>query len=197
GSYYHLDEVRAIRAECDKLDLRLHLDGARFFNALTETEDLPSDHGRLFDTISVCFSKGLGAPVGSALVGTAADIKQAKRVRKALGGGMRQAGYLAAACIYALEHHIERLTEDHIRARSIGEMAAALPFVRRVYPVRTNIIIVELDNRSETWMLDELKKHGVLAVGFGPGLVRFVTHLDFTDDHLHQLEEVFKQMASA
>ncbi|MEM9325530.1 MAG: GntG family PLP-dependent aldolase, partial [Bacteroidota bacterium] len=132
GSYYHLDEVRAIRAECDKLDLRLHLDGARFFNALTETDDLPSDHGRLFDTISVCFSKGLGAPVGSALVGTAADIKQAKRVRKALGGGMRQAGYLAAACIYALEHHIERLTEDHIRARSIGEMAAALPFVRRV-----------------------------------------------------------------
>ena len=197
GSYYRLGEIRAIREECQRLGLRMHLDGARFFNALTETQEQPSEHGSLFDTISVCFSKGLGAPVGSALVGTSQDIKQAKRVRKALGGGMRQAGYLAAACIYALDHHVDRLTEDHQRARTIGDMAARLPFVKNVYPVQTNIIIVALEGRTESWFLEALKAQGVLAVGFGPGLVRFVTHLDFTDEHLDQLDDIFKRMAGA
>ncbi len=197
GSYYDLQEITAIRQECQKAGLKLHLDGARFFNAIVETGEKAQDHGALFDTISVCFSKGLGAPVGSALLGTKEAIKQAKRIRKVFGGGMRQAGYLAAACIYALDNHIDRLSEDHERARKIGEMAAALPFVKEVYPVRTNIIILSLEGKTEAWLLDELKKHNVLAVGFGPGLVRFVTHLDFTDDHLDQLAGVFKKLAAA
>ncbi len=195
GSYYELEQIREIRGVCKANGLRLHLDGARFFNAIVETGDDPRDYGSLFDTISICFSKGLGAPVGSVLLGTVEDIKQAKRVRKVFGGGMRQAGFLAAACIHALDNHVERLREDHHRARVIGEEAKNLPFVRQVYPVDTNIVIVELADRSEEWMLQELRKHDVLAVPFGKGLVRFVTHLDFDDPHLDRFCHILKKLS--
>lgn len=195
GSFYALEDLQQIRKVCDEKGLALHLDGARLFNAIVASGTKPSDFGKIFDTISVCFSKGLGAPVGSVLLGTKDHIKQARRVRKVFGGGMRQAGYLAAACSYALDHHVDRLQEDHNRAKTIGQAAAQIPYVKEVYPVDTNIVILALEGKSEKWMLEQLEAHGVAAVGFGPGLVRFVTHLDFTDAHLEALIKVFKAIS--
>lgn len=194
GSIYDLEEIKAIRRTCQKNDLKLHLDGARLFNALAETKEHPSEYGALFDTISICFSKGLGAPVGSVLLGSGPAIKQARRVRKALGGGMRQAGYLAGACLYALDHHLERLQEDHQRARRIGEIMEQKRFVSKVYPVDTNIVIVELADRSAPDFLKQLEQEGIMAVPFGPSLVRFVTHLDFDDRRLQRFQEVTERM---
>lgn len=196
GSIYDFEEIKRVRKVCDENDLRLHMDGARFFNSMVETGEKPSAHGALFDTISICFSKGLGAPVGSVLLGSKEMIKESKRVRKVLGGSMRQAGYLAAACIYALDHHVDRLKEDHQRARTIGEEMSKLSFIDEVMPVDTNIVIVKLaDEKSEKWLLEELKKQGVLAVGFGKGLVRFVTHLDFLDDHLQDFSTAIRKIS--
>ncbi|MEQ9231061.1 MAG: GntG family PLP-dependent aldolase [Cyclobacteriaceae bacterium] len=189
GAIYDLEEIKKIRKVCDEHRLKLHLDGARLFNALAETGESPKEYGTLFDTISVCFSKGLGAPVGSVLLGSNETIKHARRVRKALGGGMRQVGYLAAACIYALDHNLERLKEDHTRARNIGQLMEQLPHVSQVYPVDTNIVIAELANRTSKVYLSQLEEAGILAVSFGPNLVRFVTHLDFSDDHLMEFEQ--------
>ena len=194
GSFYELEEIKRIREVCDQNGLKLHLDGARLFNALVASGYEPQDFGALFDTISVCFSKGLGAPVGSVLLSNQKNIKQAKRVRKVFGGGMRQAGFLAAACSYALDHHVSRLEEDHRRARLIGEESSKLSFVSQVYPVDTNIVILELDGKSEQWMLAELQKQGVLAVPFGKNLVRFVTHLDFDDSQLEQFCAILKKL---
>ena len=185
GSIYDIDEIRKIRGVCDEHNLKLHLDGARFFNALVKTGEDPKAYGKLFDTISICFSKGLGAPVGSVLIGSKEKIKEAKRVRKVFGGGMRQAGYLAAACIHALDHHVERLAKDHERAKRIGQILNDCSFIDEVMPVDTNIVIGKLvGDKSEKWLLEELKKQNILAVGFGKGLVRFVTHLDFNDEDL-------------
>lgn len=195
GAIYDLEEIKKIRKVCDEHGLKLHLDGARLFNALAETGESPKEYGTLFDTISVCFSKGLGAPVGSVLLGSKETIKQARRVRKALGGGMRQAGYLAAACIYALDHNLERLKEDHTRARHIGQLMEQLAHVSQVYPVDTNIVIAELANRTSKVYLSQLEEAGILAVSFGPNLVRFVTHLDFTDDHLMEFEQRLKKIS--
>ncbi len=196
GSIYDIEEIRKIRKVCNESNLKLHLDGARFFNALVETGESAAEYGRLFDTISICFSKGLGAPVGSVLLGTKANIKEARRVRKVFGGGMRQAGYLAAACIYALDQQIDRLKEDHSRAQKIGETLNELSFIEEVYPVDTNIVIAKLaEGKSEQWLLDELKKQNILAVGFGPGLVRFVTHLDFTDKELNEFADSIQRIS--
>ncbi len=191
GSIYDLKEIESIREACDKNGLKLHLDGARLFNALVETEHDPSTYGKLFDTISICFSKGLGAPVGSALLGSKENIKQARRVRKAFGGAMRQSGYLAAACIHALDHHVDRMRDDHQLAQSIGKILQELSFIREVMPVDTNIVIAQLDDSlSESWFLEELKKKDILAVPFGKNLVRFVTHLDFNQSHLDKFSEI-------
>ncbi|MEM9339715.1 MAG: GntG family PLP-dependent aldolase [Bacteroidota bacterium] len=196
GSVYHLDEIKSVREVCDEKKLKLHLDGARLFNAIVETGDAPSEYGRLFDTISLCFSKGLGAPVGSVLIGNKEVIKQARRVRKALGGGMRQAGYLAAACIYALDHHVDRLKEDHARAGQIAEMLKECHFIEEVMPVDTNIVIAQLSEEyDEQWFLTQLKQEGVLAVAFGKRLVRFVTHLNFDDDQLDLLRDKLKAIS--
>ena len=184
GSIYDLNEIKTIRQTCDKHGLRIHLDGARLFNALAETNESPKQYSGLFDTVSICFSKGLGAPVGSVLLGSRDAIQQAKRIRKAMGGAMRQAGYLAAACIYALDNNFTRLKEDHTRARHIGEFLSQKPFIEEVLPVDTNIVIAKLADRSANDFHDQLEERGVLAVPFGFDLVRFVTHLDFTDDHL-------------
>lgn len=187
GSIYSMQEMVKIKALCDQHGLSLHMDGARIFNALVENGDDPRTYGPLFDTISVCFSKGLGAPVGSALLASKELIHEAKRVRKVLGGGMRQAGYLAAACSYALDNQIDRLKDDHRRARIVGKAMSELPMVKEVMPVDTNIVIAEIDGMKPAQFIDELKSKGILAVRFGPQAVRFVTHLDFDDHDLDRL----------
>ena len=186
GSIYTLDEIKPIHALCKEKGLKLHLDGARLFNALVETGESPADWGAHFDTISICLSKGLGCPIGSVLLGTKADIKRAKKVRKVFGGGMRQAGFLAAAGIYALDHQVERLKEDHRRARVLGQFLVQAPHVAEVLPVATNIVIARLEGKSPEMYLQELNSKGIKGVKFGKDLVRFVTHLDFGDAHLEE-----------
>lgn len=186
GSIYTLDEVKPIRGLCQEKGIKLHLDGARLFNALVETGESPADWGAHFDTISICLSKGLGCPVGSALVGSKTDIKRARKVRKAFGGGMRQAGFLAAAGIYALDYQVERLKEDHARARTLGEMLTNLPVVSEIFPVATNIVIARLDGTTPEEFMKKLAEQNIKSVKFGKDLVRFVTHLDFGDEHLEE-----------
>jgi threonine aldolase len=186
GSIYTLDEIKPIHALCKEKGIKLHLDGARLFNALVETGESPADWGAQFDTISICLSKGLGCPIGSVLLGTKADIKRAKKVRKVFGGGMRQAGFLAAAGIYALDHQVERLKEDHHRARVLGQFLVQAPHVAEVLPVATNIVIARLEGISPEAYLQQLAEKGIKGVKFGKDLVRFVTHLDFGDDHLEE-----------
>lgn len=188
GCYYTVPEIAAIRQVCTETGLILHLDGARIFNALVETDETPAQYGQLFDSISICLSKGLGCPVGSLLLGKADFIRQARRYRKLMGGGWRQAGFLAAAGIYALDHHVDRLRDDHARARKIGELLKALPEVQEIYPVETNIVIFRLpDTMLATGYVAQLATKGIGAVTFGKHLVRFVTHLDFTDAMLAEL----------
>lgn len=154
GSYYTYDEMKALSDTAHRNNLKIHLDGARIFNALVETKTPALQAGKLFDSVSVCFSKGLGCPVGSVLVADTAFIKQARRIRKVLGGGMRQAGFIAAAGIYALENNIERLKEDHRRAKEIGNTLKTLPFVDTVLEVMTNIVIFQL--KPSTLLKDSL-----------------------------------------
>ena len=149
GACWDINELKKISALCREKKLSFHMDGARIFNAITETGEDPKDYGSLFDSISICLSKGLGAPVGSLLLGNKEFIKKALRVRKAIGGGMRQAGYLAAAGIYALDNNVKRLKEDHKRAREMGKVLEALPCIDEVYPVRTNILIFRLNNKMK------------------------------------------------
>ncbi len=182
GSIWDIEAVALIRSVCDTHGLGLHMDGARIFNAMAADGTSPAQWGRLFHSISICLSKGLGAPVGSVLTGPAEFIRQARRVRKRLGGGMRQAGVLAAAGLYALDHHAGRLNEDHARARRIGAALAASPCVADVLPVDTNIVVAVLrDTVPVDRFLGGLREQGVLAVPFGPGMVRMVAHLDVDD----------------
>lgn len=181
GSYYTLDEIRPIYDLCKSHSLRLHLDGARIFNALVESGEDTEDWGKYFDTISVCLSKGLGAPVGSLLLGSRDDINKARRYRKVMGGGMRQAGFLAAAGIYALDNHIPQLKIDNQRAREIGHLLESMSYIKEIKPVHTNILIFILQediNGSE--FLIKLKKEGILATSFGENTIRFVFHRDIT-----------------
>lgn len=189
GSYYTTDEIRPISQLCKERELKLHLDGARIFNALVETQEAPHEMGALFDSISVCLSKGLGAPVGSVLIGDAKLIQQARRIRKVMGGGMRQAGYLAAACIYALDHHVERLKIDNDHARDLGESLQQCAYVANVRPIKSNIVIFDVKSPlTAQSFLDAIKKEGILAVPFGPQTVRFVTHLDVSEDMIQQVK---------
>jgi len=197
GSCYELEELEAITEVAQRHRIPLHLDGARIFNALVATGQPAAEYGRLFDTISVCFSKGLGAPVGSVLLGSREFIQKTKRIRKVMGGGMRQAGYLAAAGLYALEHHVERLHDDHHRARQLGSTLQAQPYVAEVLPVETNLVIFRL--RPEMLaanFLAHLEQEGILAVGFGPQTIRFVTHLDVDDAMLARVEATLRHLAS-
>ncbi|MEY3344260.1 MAG: hypothetical protein RL090_1944 [Bacteroidota bacterium] len=195
GSIYGLSELQSIRSVCSKHRLALHLDGARVFNACVEADYGPADLGNIFDTISICMSKGLGAPVGSVLVGSSSFIKEARRVRKVMGGGMRQAGFLARACIFALEHHISRLREDHLRARLLGETLSKLSFVNQVIPVDTNIVVSQInDSMPLENLLDCLQKNNILAVPFGKQSMRMVTHLDFNDQMLEQVISALQKL---
>ena len=185
GCYYQLAEIQKIKTICEEKNMALHLDGARLFNALVETQENPLEYGKVFDSISICLSKGLGIPVGSVLLGTSEFIKKARKVRKRWGGGWRQAGYLAAAGIYALENNIDRLKEDHARAREIGKIMEGISEVEDIYPVDTNIVIFKLDDKIlVSDYVQKLNEKGIKASPFGKHLVRFVTHLDFTDEHL-------------
>jgi threonine aldolase len=186
GSIYTLDEIKPIKALCEQHGLKLHLDGARIFNALSVTGESPIAWGAMFDTISVCLSKGLGCPVGSVLLGTKTDIKRARKIRKSFGGGMRQAGFLAAAGIYALDHQIKRLTDDHVRAKKLGEMLEKVSWVSEVFPVVTNIVIARLKDITPAEMIQKLDAAGIKAVRFGKDQIRFVTHLDFGDEGLEE-----------
>ena len=196
GSIWDINEIKKIRKVCSKNDLKLHLDGARLFNALVKTGENPKDHGQLFDSISICLSKGLGTPVGSVLIGSSAFIKKAHRIRKVLGGGMRQAGYLAAAGIYALNNNVELLKKDHERAKSIGAMLGKIEVVTKILPIETNIIIFHLNPEiiTPTSFLEKLAEKDVLAYPFGVDSVRFVTHLDFNNEHLKQLEQALNSI---
>lgn len=196
GSYYRVEDIEPIYHLCRLKQLKLHLDGARLFNALIETRDDPKEYGRIFDGISICLSKGLGAPVGSVFIGSSETIKKARRIRKVLGGAMRQAGYLAAAGIYALDNHVERLQEDNRHAKALGEVLKSKSFVRQVLPVDTNIVIFELEAhyRCERF-IDSLAHAGIKCTSFGPQMIRMVTHLDITPtmieytlQHLNKLQ---------
>ena len=195
GSYYRLDEVKAIRDFCQKKGLKLHLDGARLFNALVETGESTVDIGAQFDSISICISKGLGAPVGSLLIGKGDFIKKARRFRKVMGGGMRQAGYLAAACIYALDNHVERLKIDNDRAKKLGAVLQKLDYVESVEPVHTNIVIFNLKKQcTASEFVQLLNQHQIASSPFGPQSVRFVTHLDLDDAMSNQPIEVLRSI---
>jgi threonine aldolase len=189
GSIYDFDELKKIKQVCVENNLKLHLDGARLFNALVETNETSLDYGNIFDSISICLSKGLGCPIGSLLLGNSETVKQARRYRKLMGGGWRQAGFLAAAGIYALDNNIDRLIEDHRRAKEIGNMISKLPFVINIYPIETNIIIFELDSSiTAIEFVQKMNEKGIKCIAFGKQLVRMVTHLDFTDEDLAYLK---------
>jgi len=195
GSCYDFNEIKQIEKACRENDLKLHLDGARLFNALVEKNEKPKQYGETFDSISICLSKSLGCPVGSLLLGKKDFIKKARRVRKVFGGGMRQAGFLAAAGIYALKNNIERLKTDHQHARLIAESVAKKDFVKLVLPVETNIIIFEV-NESITApaLVAKLKEKEVLGYAIAPNRVRLVVHLDITKDMVSKTIEIFNQL---
>jgi len=195
GSYYTLDQIEPIYHLCRMKSINLHLDGARIFNALAETGDSPKDYGHMFDGISVCLSKGLGAPVGSVLLGSRSTIYKARRIRKVLGGGMRQAGFLAAAGIYALDHHISRLKDDHQNARILADALKASPLVKNVMPADTNIVIFELtDKYTAEEFVEKLNHQGIKCNTFGKQMIRFVTHLDLSDDMIDYTVQTLKKI---
>ncbi|MEZ2334530.1 low specificity L-threonine aldolase [Mucilaginibacter sp. RCC_168] len=192
GSCYTLADIAPIAELCRSKGLKLHLDGARIFNALAHTGDKAIDYGKYFNGISVCLSKGLGAPVGSVLLADAATIKYARRIRKVLGGGWRQAGFLAAAGIYALDHHVERLKIDHAHAAILGDELSKLSWVSNVLPVETNIVLFDTVEPA-TAVLAKLAIHGIKAIDTDKHRIRFVTHLDV---HPDQIEHVIKVLKS-
>lgn len=196
GSCYSWDEMAAISDVAQQHGIARHLDGARIFNALVATGQRSEDYGQLFDSISVCLSKGLGAPVGSVLLGSAAFIKKCKRIRKVMGGGMRQAGYIAAAGLYALENNVARLADDHRRAAQLAETLRQQPYVAEVLNPETNLVIFRLhDSQPAAEFLSVLEQQGIRASSFGPQWVRFVTHLDVDDAMIARVEAALHGVA--
>lgn len=198
GSCYDIDEIAAIHALCTQHGIRMHLDGARLFNALVATGQEPATFGTYFDTISICLSKGLGAPVGSLLLCSKADLPAAIRYRKVLGGGMRQAGFLAAAGLYALQHHVNRLMEDHWHARRLGNTLKDINGIEQVLPVETNIVVFKPD---PAWMeaaafIAKLADEGIKISNFGGGFLRMVTHLDISGEMIDQVIQVLEKLDS-
>ena len=195
GSCYELEEILAIEKVCREHDLAFHLDGARLFNALVAKKQDAKTYGKSFDSISICLSKSLGCPVGSLLLGKKDFIKKARRIRKVFGGGMRQAGFLAAAGIYALQNHVERLTEDHEHARLIENALKGKTFIKKVLPVETNIIIFELqDSIKAIDLVEKLKQSGILGYAIATNRVRLVVHLDITPAMVNTTIEVINQL---
>jgi threonine aldolase len=187
GSCYDFTDIKQIKQVCLKNNLKLHLDGARIFNAIVAKNETYKQYGEVFDSISICLSKGLGTPVGSVLLGNKAFIAKARRVRKLFGGGMRQAGFLAAAGIYALENNIKRLADDHHHAKLIEAALLKKDFVGTILPVETNIVIFEVKGRfTATQLAAILKEKGILAIAISPTQIRFVLHLDITPSNVQQ-----------
>lgn len=195
GACYELAEIDAIKKVCEEKGLALHLDGARLWNALVAKKQSPKDFGARFDSISICLSKGLGCPVGSLLLGSSDFIKEARFVRKKLGGAMRQAGYLAAAGIFALDHHIERLSEDHEKAQKLAEALAQCSWIEKVELVETNILIFKLkDEKNIAEFNAALKAEGVLHIDMGQGKQRFVTHHDVSFANIDKVCALLNKM---
>ncbi|TCD02147.1 threonine aldolase [Pedobacter frigidisoli] len=190
GSCYTLSQIAPIHHLCNIKGLKLHLDGARIFNALTTTGDHPHDYGKYFDGISVCLSKGLGAPVGSVLLASKETIHKARKIRKAFGGGMRQAGFLAAAGIYALDHHIERLKEDHNHAKDLAIALSRTSYVKSIMPVETNILIFEVEQGTAQKIVNQLREKGLHCSTTSASTIRLVTHLDLTPAMIDQAIEI-------
>lgn len=195
GSCYDIEEIKKIRKVCDENNLKLHLDGARLFNALVEMKQTPKQYGEIFDSISVCLSKSLGCPVGSLLLGKKDFIKKARRIRKVFGGGMRQAGYLASAGIYALKNNVERLTQDHNHAKQIAEALKKKNFVSEILPVETNIVIFGV---KQPWtapaLVEKLKEDNILGHPISSTQVRLVTHLDVTPVMVEKTIDVINKL---
>ena len=188
GACWDFEELKKIKKVCVENNLDYHLDGARLFNALVAKNESPAQYGKLFDTISICLSKGLGAPIGSILLGSKEHIAKALRIRKLFGGAMRQAGFLAAAAIYALDHHVDRLAEDHKKAKQIETILNTLSYVKKVEPVETNIIIFYVkDEMNPDTFISKMSEKNILLTPMGDGKIRIVTHLDFNDDMLEIL----------
>lgn len=187
GSCYDFEEIKRIKKVCDEHQLKLHLDGARLFNALIAKKETPEQYGAICDSISICLSKGLGCPVGSVLLGTKDFITKAKRVRKVFGGGMRQAGFLAAAGIYALDHHIKRLAEDHTHAKQIAEALKQKDFTGEILPVETNILIFEVKGKyTAASLAQKLKENNMLVIPISANQIRMVTHLDISGEMIEE-----------
>lgn len=183
GSCYDFAEILRIKEVCTRHGLALHLDGARIFNALVAKQETAVQYGRVFDSISICLSKGLGAPIGSVLTGSADMIWRARRYRKVFGGGMRQAGYMAAAGLYALNHHVSRLQHDHEHAQVIAAALQEKDFCTGIMPVETNIVIAEISGRfSAASLAETLKTHGIRCIAISDKQVRLVVHLDITPE---------------
>jgi threonine aldolase len=180
GACYDIEELKKIKQVCADNNLKYHLDGARLWNAIVAKKQHPKQFGELFDTISVCFSKGLGAPIGSVLIADGETMHKALRIRKIFGGNLRQSGYLAAAGIYALKNNINRLEEDHRRANELGQVLQTLPWIEKVEPTETNILIFEVKKSlDEKSVIEKLKSKGILISSMGQGKLRIVTHLDY------------------
>jgi threonine aldolase len=195
GACYEMQTLQEIKQVCIENNLKYHLDGARLWNALVAKKQHPKQFGELFDTISVCLSKGLGAPVGSVLLGTKSDMKRALRIRKIFGGGMRQSGFLAAAGLYALQNNITRLEIDHRRAKELGALLEKMPWVANVEPVETNILIFGLQPTvDEKIFMEKLKQKGILISSMGHGKLRIVTHLDYKEVMHDYVLEVFSKL---
>jgi len=195
GSTYDFAEFQRIKEVCINNNIKLHLDGARLFNAMVANKEDPKAYGKVFDSISICLSKGLGAPVGSLLLGNVDYIKKARRVRKVLGGGMRQVGYMAAAGLYALEHHINRLELDHILAKQIAHALLRKNFIGHMLPVETNIVIFEVtDPYTAKEFCEFMKKRGVYCLPISQNQVRMVTHLDVKQQQVNDLIDLIESM---
>lgn len=190
GAIYDIEEIKKISSFCKENNLPLHLDGARLMNALVETKINPKEYAQYFDSISLCLSKGLGAPVGSLLIGSSKFIKKSRRIRKVFGGGMRQAGIIAAGGLFALKNNVERLLVDHHHAKMLEATLSELKWVKSVFPVQTNIVIVVLkESEKRDQIISEMHRNGIQIMAFGPGMLRLVTHLDVTLSDIQKVQK--------
>lgn len=197
GTYYSFEQIKALTETARSHGLKTHLDGARIFNVLVETGDTPKAYGEQFNSISICLSKGLGAPVGSVLISDAETISLSRRIRKVMGGGMRQCGYLAAAGIYALDHHIERLKEDHDRARRSAKKLSELSWVAEILPVKTNIVIFRVADHLHAKDVEiALSKKNIICLAISEQFIRWVFHLDINDEMTDLIENLSDDLFS-
>ncbi|MBL7824191.1 MAG: aminotransferase class I/II-fold pyridoxal phosphate-dependent enzyme [Saprospiraceae bacterium] len=195
GQAYSLEQLKDVSRTCRKNGLSLHLDGARIFNAMIASKTTPNQIGPLVDSISICLSKGLGAPIGSVLIGNKPFIEECRRIRKAMGGGMRQVGILAAAGIYALDHHLEKLVTDHVHAKKIEETLLKQSYISKVIPVQTNIIIFDLaEHISTDLFIKTMRDHEINCTGFGKRSIRLVTHLDISESMVQEVCETLNKI---